>query len=74
MTQEVPKMSKGYKYYNPEKQKWVHGNAALLHVISEDGGLEAHYHKIVTAAIRNLIDEVNDEMTRPRLRVVNGGA
>ena len=74
MTQEVLKMSKGYKYYNPEKQRWVAGTAALIHVIKEDGGLEAHYDKIVRRSISNLIDEVNNEMARPRLRVINGGA
>lgn len=67
-------MANSYKYYNPVKKKWVHGNAALLHVISEDGGLEAHYDKIVRRSISNLIDEMNDEMARPRLRVINGGA
>jgi hypothetical protein len=67
-------MSKSYKYYNEEKQKWVHGNAALLHVISEDGGLEAHYGKVVRQSIRDLIDEVNQEMARPQLKVINGGA
>ena len=67
-------MANSYKYYNPVKKKWVHGNAALLHVISEDGGLEAHYGKVVRRSIRDLIDEVNQEMARPRLRVVNGGA
>ena len=64
-------MSKGYKYFNGKK--WVHGNAALLHVISEDGGLEAHYNKVVKKAIKSLIDEANQEMARPALRVVNGG-
>ena len=67
-------MSKGYRYYNPEKGKNIAGTAALIHVIKEDGGLEAHYDKIVRRSISNLIDEVNDEMARPRLRVVNGGA
>lgn len=67
-------MAKSYKYYNEEKQKWVHGNAALLHVISEDGGLEAHYEKVVHQAIGALIDEVNQDMARPKLKVINGGA
>ena len=67
-------MSKGYRYYNPEKGKNIAGTAALLHVIKEDGGLEAHYNKVVRRAIGALIDEVNEELARPRLRVVNGGA
>ena len=66
-------MSK-YKYYNHEKGKTIAGTAALLHVIKEDGGLEAHYEKVVHQTIGALIDEVNQEMARPQLKVINGGA
>lgn len=61
-------MSKGYRYYNHEKRRWIGGNAALLHVIKEDGGLIPHYNKIVNQAIGALIDEANQEM-RPQLKV-----
>lgn len=67
-------MAKGYRYYNPEKKRNIGGTAAMLHVIKKDGGLEAHYEKVVHQAIGALIDEVNQEMARPRLRVINGGA
>ena len=67
-------MSKGYRYYDHEKGKTIAGTAALLHVIKEDGGLEAHYDKVVRRAIGALIEEVNEEMARPKLKVINGGA
>lgn len=63
-----------YRYYSPEKKRNIGGTAALLHVIKEDGGLEAHYDKVVRRAIGALIDEVNQEMARPQLKVINGGA
>ena len=66
-------MSKGYRFYNHDKGKWVSGTAALLHKVKLDGGLEAHYEKVVKRAIGDMIEDSNREAVRGSLKVVNGG-
>ncbi len=58
----------GYSYFNGKRT--VVGNAALLHKISLDGGLEEHYKKVLNEIIICVIEKGNEELKANNLRLV----
>lgn len=60
---------KGPSYWNGKRN--VGGTAAQLHIINTiNGGWESHHEKFAKR-VRDLIQEMNEEATKPQLKVIN---
>ncbi|HFJ9368466.1 MULTISPECIES: hypothetical protein [Bacillus cereus group] len=58
------------KIYNDETGKWIAGAAAQQHIIRKNGGWEAHHEKFANRVTKIVLEEMESEYRKPKLRIV----